>query len=59
MFIKLSYSCDDRKMFCELASTCELAASGFCEQRKSLAYSLRIFVDIFSLLSPLERVLAA
>ena len=22
MFIKLSYSCDDRKLFCELASTC-------------------------------------
>ena len=35
MFIKLSYSCDDRKLFCELASTCQLAASGFCEERKS------------------------
>ena len=22
MFIKLSYSCDDRKLFCKLASTC-------------------------------------
>ena len=22
MIIKLSYSCDDRKLFCELASTC-------------------------------------
>ena len=22
MFIKLSYSCDDKKLFCELASTC-------------------------------------
>ena len=35
MFIELSYSCDDRKLFCELASTCYLAASGFCEERKS------------------------
>ena len=35
MFIKLSYSCDDRKLFCELASTCQLAASGFCKEGKS------------------------
>ena len=35
MFVKLSYSCDERKLFCELASTCLLAASGFCEERKS------------------------
>ena len=35
MFIKLSYSDDDRKLFCEPASTCQLAASGFCEERKS------------------------
>ena len=35
MFIKLSCSSDDRKSFKELASTCSLAASGFCEERKS------------------------
>ena len=35
MFIKLSYLCNDRKLFCELASTCLLAASGFCKERKS------------------------
>ena len=35
MFIKLSNSYDDRKLFREPASTCQLAASGFCEERKS------------------------
>ena len=35
MFIKLSYSYDDRKLFREPASTYKLAASGFCEERKS------------------------
>ena len=31
----------------------------FMSSQKSLAYSLRIFVDNFSLLSPQQRVLAA
>ena len=31
----------------------------FLSWQKSLAYSLRIFVDNFSFLSPLQRVLAA
>ena len=43
MFIKLSYSCDCRKLFCELASTCQLAATGFCEERKS---ALRLLTHV-------------
>ena len=35
MFIKLSYSYNVRKFFCKLASTCKLAASGFCNNSKS------------------------
>ena len=34
--------CDEKKLFCELASTCQLAANGFCEERKS---ALRVAVS--------------
>ena len=46
MFIKLSYSYDDRKLFCELASTCQLAESGFYEERKS-AFRLQLHGAIY------------
>ena len=44
MFIKLLNPYDDRKLFREPASTCELAASGFCEERKSALRYLSILV---------------
>ena len=47
MFIKLSYAYDDRKLFREPASTCQLAASGFCEERKSaLEFRGKSYPDI-------------
>ena len=43
MFTELSYSCDERRLFYELASTCYLAASGFCEKRKSALMVLYVY----------------
>ena len=41
-----SLRCDDRKLFCELASTCWLAGSGFCEERKS-AFRIQLHCAIY------------
>ena len=49
---------DSRHYFNYLKCVCKFKAD-FLSLHKSLAYSLRIFVDNFSLLSPLMRVLAA
>ena len=35
LFNKLSFPSDDWELFCEPASTCQLTASGFCNNRKS------------------------
>ena len=49
--------CTDRFLCVDTGFSCVKA--DFLSWQKSLVYSLRIFVDNFSLLSPLQRVLAA